>query len=210
MIVTPTPSLLPFGTLVKLSGVPQHGSYFALWGNAASGTNNPLSFLVTNANPTVSSLFGTLNAGQFALTVLVNGLGTVATSPSANRFSSGQSVSLVALPDADQVFLYWSGDATGSQTNLTLAMTQSRTIIASFSRKPRLSLWECGGHPFFRGLRFLLHGEIGLRYQLERSSDLSTWTPRTIVTNVSGTIQFDDPTILINTQRFYRANAILP
>src|SRR4051812_30936403 len=109
-----------------------------------------------------------------------------------------------------QVFLSWSGDARGSQTNLTLSMTQSKTITANFSHRPRLSLWDCDGHPFPHGLRFLVHGEIGLRYQLERSSDFSTWSPRLIMTNLSGRLRFEDPTSFTNSQRFYRGRTILP
>jgi len=42
---------------VHLTAIPETGYFFALWGNAARGTINPLDFVVTNANPTVAALF---------------------------------------------------------------------------------------------------------------------------------------------------------
>ena len=63
--------------MVQLYAVPQSGTYFALWGNAGSGSSNPLNFVLTNANPTVSSLFASLGAGEFALTVIPNGFGQI-------------------------------------------------------------------------------------------------------------------------------------
>ena len=56
----PSGGIYPYGTAVQVSGVPQAGKYFALWGNAASGNVNPFHFVVTNANPTISSLFSTV------------------------------------------------------------------------------------------------------------------------------------------------------
>lgn len=44
-------ALYPYGTKVQLTAVPQTGNYFALWGNAASGTNNPLSFHGQQSKP---------------------------------------------------------------------------------------------------------------------------------------------------------------
>jgi hypothetical protein len=89
----------PFGYVATLAAVPQPGNYFALWGNAASGTNNPLRFTITNANPTVSCLFGSLSAGQVALIVVPDGEGQVTTAPRGNRFNNGQIVTLSAAPE---------------------------------------------------------------------------------------------------------------
>ena len=61
---SPALTLSPYGTTVRLTALPQAGNYFALWGNAASGTNNPMSFTVTSANPTVTAVFATLLANQ--------------------------------------------------------------------------------------------------------------------------------------------------
>src|SRR5207244_5632196 len=73
--ISPSYPLHPYGSVVRLTAIPVAGNYFALWGNAASGTSNPLGFTVTNANPTVSALFTTLPAGQFSLPIISDGDG---------------------------------------------------------------------------------------------------------------------------------------
>src|SRR5207245_1135840 len=105
-----------------LTGVPQTGSYFGSWGNAASGNSNPLYFFVTNANPTVSSIFGPTPSGQAALTVLITGQGVVNVNPRANIYSTTQTVTLMAVPDSGQSFLGWSGDAAGTANPLSILM----------------------------------------------------------------------------------------
>jgi hypothetical protein len=48
---------VPYGSLVTVTAVPLPGNYFVTWSGAASGTNNPTTFAVTTANPTVGALF---------------------------------------------------------------------------------------------------------------------------------------------------------
>src|SRR5439155_18326801 len=105
--LNPSGGLYPFGTAVQITAIPQPGNYFGIWGNAASGNTNPLSFVVRTANPTVSALFGALSSGQAALTVVPVGNGLVAVSPRQNLFSVGAAVSITATPDSGQSFAGW-------------------------------------------------------------------------------------------------------
>ena len=58
--LNPPGGLYPYGQVVQLTAVPQPGNSFGGWGNAVEGnTANPLYFTITNATPTVSSLFVT-------------------------------------------------------------------------------------------------------------------------------------------------------
>ena len=206
VVVEPVAGFYPHGTVARITAVPGPGNYFALWGNAASGTNNPLSFTVTNANPSVSALFAPLNAGQFALTVIAEGNGRVTNSPRGNRFNSGQSVTLTAVPDTGQSFLGWSGDAGGSQNPLPVVLNQSRVITASFTRRPRLGLLSCLGVLDESALQLTITGQPGERYLLEASENLQPpWTPLATVSNVFGTVQFNDPFATNRAHRFYRA-----
>jgi hypothetical protein len=202
--VDPVAALYPYGSAVRLTALPQPGHSFVAWGNAGSGTNNPLLFTVTNANPTVSCLFALLSARQFSLAVLVNGHGHVTATPHGNRFNSGQSVTLTAIPDADQDFLGWSGDASGTENPLALVMNQSRVINASFTKHPRLSLGPCLGGLYEDGFQLTLTGEFGARYGVDAAAVLPNWSPVATVTNVWGTVQFSDPAGTNLAQRFYR------
>jgi hypothetical protein len=195
----------PFGYVATLTAVPNGTNYFGVWGNAASGTNNPLRFTVTNANPTVSSLFAPLAAGQVALTVILDGSGRVTVDPRANRYSSNHGVTLTAIPEPNQTFLSWSGDASGTQNPLALTMNQSKVITAKFTQRPRLAVGECAGKPSSDGFQVTLTGQIGGHFQIDQTTDLATWTPLASLTNLYGTVQFTDLSVTNGSQRFYRA-----
>ena len=205
--IDPFAPLYPFGTVVRLTALPGSGNYFAAWGNAASSTNNPLHFPITNANSTVSCAFAPLPTSQSALSVTINGRGRVLPSPRPNRFNFAQTVTLTAVPDPDQSFLGWSGDAVSTQTNITVSMSQSKAVIANFTSRPGLSLGPCLGGWSPDGFQFALNGDIGAIYSIETSANTWNWTPLVTITNHFGISQIFDPSPDFQ-QRFYRA--ILP
>jgi len=183
--------------------VPQAGSYFGLWGNAASGTNNPLAFPVVSANPTVSSIFGVTPAGQATLVALAEGPGTVDVNPRANLYPTNTSITLTAIPDSGQVFLGWSGDAGGTQNPLTIMLDQSKVITALFAYSPHLSVNRQSLTP--QGFRIDLASSTGLAYQLFASSNLTTWESLGTVTNHTGVTNFTDGAATNLPARYYRA-----
>ena len=121
---------IPWGGALNLTAVPEAGYFFALWGNAARGTINPLDFIVTNANPTVAALFLPLETNQVTLTALVDGFGYIVQLPAANVYTNGQTVTLIATPVSGQQFLDWSGALSGSQNPTSLTLDGSRTVSA--------------------------------------------------------------------------------
>ena len=208
VLLNPTGGFYPYGTTVQLSALPQAGNFFAVWGNAASGNLNPLSFVLTNANPTVSSLFAGLGSGQVALTVIPVGHGQVSINPQANTYTTGQGVSLTATPSVGQTFLNWSGDASGTQNPLSVTMTSSKTIYANFSLNHTLSLrLEPGG--LNEGVDLTLNGEIGKAYRVDTSINLTNWVTLFSVTNLVGTVNYIDTNTSNFNTRYYRG-VILP
>jgi len=149
---------------------------------------------VTNANSTVSAAFVPLFFSQFALTVMTSGSGQVTISPRANIYRQGQRVTLEAAPDAGQEFLGWTGDASGTLTNLLVVMDRSRVFTANFTRRPRLSLGTCLGGLSEDGFQLTLTGEYGASYEIDGSTTLIGWTAVATVTNLFGTVQFRDQT----------------
>ena len=130
---------ISWGGALNLTAVPEAGYFFALWGNAARGTINPLDFIVTNANPTVAALFLPLETNQVTLTALVDGFGYIVQLPAANVYTNGQTVTLIATPVSGQQFLDWSGALSGSQNPTSLTLDGSRTVTARFTRHLALS-----------------------------------------------------------------------
>jgi uncharacterized repeat protein (TIGR02543 family) len=205
----PHTALYPYGATVKLVAEPLPGNFFAHWTNSVTGSQNPRTFTVTSANPLVSAVFAPLSAGQFALTAFSDGPGRIVVTPQTNRYPSGASVMLLAMPDAGQNFTGWNGDASGTQNPLTVAMDQSRVITATFTRRPRVDAVNCLGE--FRTAPFLLSiaGDIGECYEVQCSTDMVVWSPLATITNALGTAQWSDTTGTNAVQKFYRG-ALVP
>ncbi len=208
VLLNPAGGLYPYGTTVQITAIPQPGNYFGIWGNAASGNTNPLSFVVRTANPTVSSLFGALSGSQVALTVVPVGNGRIAVSPRTNVFNVGAAVSITATPDSGQSFGGWSGDTNGTHNPLALTMDQSKVIYANFTTRPSLSVRSAFEGLKPEGFRMTLSGLFGAQYEIDASSDLINWTPLATLTNTYGAVQFTDAAATNLLHRFYRSSLL--
>ena len=204
---SPVSPSYPYGSQVRLTAVPAAGNYLAFWANAATGqTNDPLTFTITDASPTVTAVFASLGGTKTnALTVIPDGRGQVTLTPTGNRFPLNTNVVLQATPDAGQEFLGWSGSASGSDNPLVVTMNSNKVITASFTKRPLL--YGEGSPDLLRqdGFRLSLTGEFGVAYQIFGSTDWSGWTPVGTVTNDWGTAQFTDGEATNMPGRFYRA-----
>ena len=204
--LNPADSLYPYGANVRVTGIPQSGSYFGFWGNAASGNTNPLLFTVTNANPTISSIFGTVGAGQSSLTILISGDGSVSRNPAGNVYSTSQTVSLTATPNPGQTFLGWSGDISGTQNPYNLSMSQNRTVTANFSTQLSFSVGRPGIEGFTpSGFRMTLNGSADGMISILGSSNLLDWQTIGSVSKSTPEVQFLDTNANTFSQRFYKA-----
>jgi hypothetical protein len=193
----------PYGSTVSISALPNAGNYFGLWGNAASGRENPLQFAIWSPTQTVSALFATLPGNEVALTVFSQGGGSASASPSTNRCPLGSSVVLTATPVSGQQFLGWSGSVTGTTNPLRLTMDASKTVIANFSRMATISL----NPPLDGPVVLSVSGVLNVTYRIEATTNLSTWAPLATATNFFGTLQFVDPAAQTTPCRMYRAVA---
>ena len=192
LLIDPFLPLYPFGTTVKITALPQTGNYFAQWGASASGTNNPLNFVVSIANPSVAAIFSPLSGSKRALTVIESGMGHVTSIPAADYYNNGQTVTLTPVPDAGQSFTGWTGDASGTASPLVVTMNQSKTITASFTKLPSLQVGTTLDGMVDGGFRLTINGEFGAQYQIFNSTNLPAWTFLGTVTNTFGVSQFLD------------------
>jgi hypothetical protein len=190
-ILLSPPNPVPFG-VASATGVAGPGYYFRVWSGAASGTNNPTAFLVTNAMPSVGALFCTVPSGSCTLNVIVNGAGTVSVDPQKLYYSLGDTVALNALAaDTNSAFIGWAGDATGTANPLTLTLDTNKVVIASFGSAPSVTIMP-PSQTVLVGSNAVLNaigaGLPPLNYQWLRD-----FTPITSATNTSYTIYNAQP-----------------
>ena len=201
VLMQPSGGVYPYGTVVTLSAIPLPGYYFGVWGNAASGSTNPLPFVVNTTNPTVSSLFAAVSGGQASLTVIPQGSGTVDISPRTNVFNLSDNVMLTAIPASGQSCNGWTGDISSSQNPVNVTMNQSKVIYANFTHRPQLS----GSTADASGFAFTISGDYGARFQIDCSTNLLDWVALSVLTNTYGTAQFFDTGATDSPKGFYRS-----
>lgn len=195
----PTRTLYPFGTKLSFTPIPTFGNFFALWGGDGNGTRYPLEITVTNSNQFISALFSPLNTGQAALTVIVNGNGSINASPTGNVYPIGQIVALEAVPKENYRFYGWSGDLNTTNPVVNVVMDRSRTVVANFSYNGTLLI-----SPELlpsQQFQFIVQGPTNEIYIIQRSENLNNWVT---VTNLPGGMPFHD-TSPTNALNFYRS-----
>jgi hypothetical protein len=212
-LLAPPGGVYAYGTTVRLEALPQSGNFFGAWGNAASGSANPLYFTVTNPTPTVSSIFAATPSNEAALTVLIIGQGTVGASPTGNVFPTNQSVTLTAAPAAGQNFIHWSGDISSTNNPVTVAMTQSRVIKAVFTGQSMALATSvpgmtCGMTP--QGFKFVALGDPESVCQILSSTDLVHWSNLMLMTNSTGETPITDPAATNFRCIYYRGVLMMP
>src|ERR1700722_17463335 len=168
----PAFAMYPYGMSVTLFAHPNPGNYLGLWGGAASGSQNPLSFQVVTANPTVSALFGSLPTNQVSLTLSWDGAGYVIANPATNKYSAGTTVLLTAYSYGGQ-FQGWGGAASGTTNPLSVVLNSNETITAHFNHSPELNASRVGN-----ALQFELYGYFGDIYTIQSSTGGLTNWPR--------------------------------
>lgn len=117
------------GTSVTITAVPDANNSFSLWSGDLSGSTNPET-IVIDGNKSVTAAFEELNT--YTIDVSITGNGTVTLDPSGGTYSEGTTVSLTAVPDANNFFSEWSGDITGSANPETIVVDGNKEVSATF------------------------------------------------------------------------------
>jgi hypothetical protein len=105
-------------------------------------------------------------------------------------------------------FVNWSRLNLVTPTSPTMLLND--TNAASGTRFYRLhdlqsSIWFEQPAMTNGAFQIVLHSSPALQFQIQTSSNLSSWGALTNVTNVSGMMKFSDPSPMLNNRRFYRA-----
>jgi len=124
----------PSGTVVTVTATPDAGAVFTGFGGDLTGTTSP-QLLTVDADKTVSASFAP--SVSYALTVTVSGGGEVTLDPPGGVYAAGTVVALTATPASiSWAFSGWSGDASGADNPLLLAMDADKAVHATFVSAP--------------------------------------------------------------------------
>jgi hypothetical protein len=135
--VTPTEGSYIYGQgdQITLRATPDPGWVFDSWGGANGGevvpTGDGVGRLTMNGDKQVTALFV---SNEHTLTVATAGNGQVQKYPDQPIYYHGDPVTLTALPGAGWGFAGWSGDLSGSENPVTISITASKVITATFTR----------------------------------------------------------------------------
>ena len=86
-------------------------------------------------------------------------------------------------------------------------MTQSRTIVARFTKRPRLTILNCNGVANTDELQVLVTGESGASYVIEAglTPGAPAWVERGVLETPFGSAEYIEPVARDWGQRIYRA-----
>ena len=114
----------------SVTAIPDPGFILDYWllDGVDAGEDNPFVITMT-ANHTLQPVFV---EGQYTLTVIIVGDGTVTKAPDEASYDYGDVVTLTADPAEGWEFDGWSGDLTGSENPTTILMDENKTVTATF------------------------------------------------------------------------------
>ncbi len=136
--VEPNKATYAKGDIVTLTATPNAGWRFAEWGGNLSGTANPYQLEITGDTAVVATFTRdetqVPKPNEYALTVNTIGSGSVGVAPDKAAYTSGETVTLTAVPNSGWRFAGWSGDISGTENPYSLQLSADSTVVATFVR----------------------------------------------------------------------------
>jgi exo-beta-1,3-glucanase (GH17 family) len=124
------------GATVTVLAIPDSGWRFKNWTGDITGTSSP-HILTIDGNKTITANFELIPPPQqYLLTVQTDGQGTTDPPPGSYQYLEGSEVEITAIPDSGWQLSHWSGDASGTDSTITVTMDSDKTITANFELIP--------------------------------------------------------------------------
>ncbi len=130
--VSPSSGKYPAGTEVTLTAIPDSGYVFDSWSGDISGTS-PTLIITMDTDKSIRANFVEWEVPPvyYTLTINVDGNGSV--NPSGGTYEEGTIITLDAIADAGNEFVAWSGDASGTNSSISITMNSDKSITANFT-----------------------------------------------------------------------------
>jgi len=135
----PNQDTYQLGALVNITAHPSDGYLFSYWDGDFNGSN-PTSQILMESDKTITAHF-TKIIPHYSLSVTINPPlgGVVIIEPDNKTFPINTLVMITAIPDADYIFLNWSGDYFSTNSTITLNMNTDKNLIANFGQTSPLT-----------------------------------------------------------------------
>ena len=127
----PSGSEYELGTQVPLTVTPSPGYEFNHWSGTDDNSVNPTT-VTMNSNRSITAYLSQLPPPQHTLTINVSGQGTINPSPGSHIYTDGYQVTITPSPASGYRFDYWSGEASGTSSTITVTMNSNMNITANF------------------------------------------------------------------------------
>jgi uncharacterized repeat protein (TIGR02543 family) len=124
------------GKQVTVQALPSPGYQFEGWSGSVSGTSTSISVTMNSDE----NLIATFAALQYTLSTSVNPSGGGTINPSASTTGYGQTVNLSATATDGYRFVSWSGDVSGSNSNISVTMNSNKQVFANFVKQVTLTI----------------------------------------------------------------------
>jgi uncharacterized repeat protein (TIGR02543 family) len=120
------------GTSLTVTATAKTGWLFQKWSGSSTSTDNPLTI---NGDKDLSLTAVFIQCPQLTITCSPEGAGTVSVSPASSYYSPGTVVGMTAAASDGYEFAGWSGDASGTDSSISVTMSAASTITANFAKR---------------------------------------------------------------------------
>jgi len=121
------------GAEVTVTATSDAGWYFDGWTGDHEGTEEEITITMVD-DKEVTAVFEE-DVEYYELTLDVEGEGEVNIDPYQEEYEEGTEVELTAVPEKGHVFVEWTGDAEGTEEEITITMDGNKEITAVFEEE---------------------------------------------------------------------------
>ncbi|WP_424961288.1 polysaccharide lyase family 7 protein [Ekhidna sp.] len=125
--LNPTGGTYAENTIVNLTATASTGYQFNGWSGDLTGRQNPVS-ITMDSDKSVEASF----VPVYTLTTSIIGDGSITLNPSGGTYEDGTEVTLTAIPGSGNQLQSWSGDASGTEDQITVTMNSNKSVTATF------------------------------------------------------------------------------
>ena len=121
------------GDVVSISATADAGYNFVNWSGDVSDPNAASTTVVMDDDKTISANFASDTTYPLTITASPSAGGTTDPIPGTHNYAENEMVQVTAIPNSGYHFVNWTGDASGTDSVITITMDAEKNITANFA-----------------------------------------------------------------------------